>query len=161
MISKLMKNILPYGNPIETKVFILQDIRDDVLTNLYKRTYGDKCGYELFLEHASLYDETNIDELQFNYRTFQPYIDILLENKIKINKTLVYPELKLYTEYNFFEDYDLFDSSYSYVNVNYNKIYTDILFKMFDKDLYIEELSMYKNVYKRVKEIENYNPHWF
>lgn len=166
MLSKLMKNILPYGKPIEVKTFILNDLQDDILNNLYKKSYGHKNGYKLFLEHTSLYNKKEIDGLQYEYRTFQPYIDILLENKIRMCKTFVYPELKLYTEYKFFEDYQynitgFFDFSHSVVKINYNKIYGDILAKIFDEDLYIDELLMYKNIYKRVKEIENYKPTYF
>lgn len=178
MITKLMESILPFGEPIEAKVFVLNDIRDDVLTTLYKKSYGNKKGYELFLEHVSLYDKTEIDGLQYNYRIFQPYVDVLLENKIKFSKTYVYPELKLYTEYKIFEDYD---AGYATVNINYNKIYADILIKMFNDDLYEgqrnevdlipivyevkldyssiwsnNELLIYKNIYKRVKEIEEH-----
>ena len=156
MITKLMQSILPFGNPIETKVFILNDVRDDILTTLYKKSYGNKKGYEIFLEHVSLLDKTH---LQYNYRTFQPYVDVLMENRIKIDKTYVYPELKLYTEYNFFEDYEdafNYNDGYAIVNINYNKIYVDILSKIFNDDLYINDLLLYKNIYKRVKEIEHH-----
>ena len=106
MITKLTHSILPFGTPIEAKVFILNDVRDDILTTFYKKSYGNKKGYEIFLEHVSLYDKIEINSLQYNYRTFQPYVDVLAENKIKISKTYVYPELKLYTEYKFFENYE-------------------------------------------------------
>ena len=58
MITKLTHSILPFGTPIEAKVFILNDVRDDILTTFYKKSYGNKKGYEIFLEHVSLYDKT-------------------------------------------------------------------------------------------------------
>ena len=57
-VDKLTKQKSSESTAFEAKVFILNDVRDDILTTFYKKSYGNKKGYEIFLEHVSLYDKT-------------------------------------------------------------------------------------------------------